>query len=104
MLLAAVGLIRFPDFFTRMHAGSKSAALGVYLFLIGTGTYMFSLETALKCAIIGFVVFLKVPVASQALAKAAFVLGNQIWDRTKIDEASKSLLKVGPGGEGDQGH
>ena len=39
VLLAAIGLLRMPDLFTRMHPSSKAATLGTVLILIGIALY-----------------------------------------------------------------
>lgn len=70
-LLAALGLIRLPDVYTRMHAASKAGTIGSGLLLIATG--LGSEDPAILVrAIAGFVFFiLTAPVSAHLLARAA---------------------------------
>lgn len=55
-LLAAVGLVRFPDLYTRMHAASKAGTVGSGLLLFAAGLH--SLDAAVFVrALAGFVFF-----------------------------------------------
>lgn len=71
VLLAAVGLYRFPDFFTRIHAATKASAFGLALLLLACFLAYPSWGTFAKSLFAVVAVFLTLPVASQALAEAA---------------------------------
>lgn len=71
VLLAAVGLYRFPDFFTRIHAATKASAFGLALLLLAAFLAFPSWATLAKSVFAVLAVFLTLPVASQALADAA---------------------------------
>lgn len=74
-LVGAVGLLRMPDFFTRIHAASVLETLGAGLLLAGLALQAgFSLVTA-KLLIIGLLIFFTSPTATHALAKAALARG-----------------------------
>ncbi len=72
-LISAVGLLRLPDFFCRVHAPTKAATLGVVL--LGLGAVLRSLANGdllwLEELAILIFLFLTIPVSSQVLAKAA---------------------------------
>ncbi|HAE20857.1 MAG TPA: hypothetical protein DCG47_00825, partial [Spirochaetaceae bacterium] len=68
-LLSAIGLLRMPDAFNRMQAGTKATTLGSMLFLVGIGLMRPDfLGRALLLA--GFIALTN-PVSSNALARAA---------------------------------
>tara|TARA_B100001250_G_scaffold383149_1_gene376894 strand:- start:310 stop:723 length:414 start_codon:yes stop_codon:yes gene_type:complete len=73
-----VGMIRFPDFYTRMHAAGKGDTLSTMLMLAGFGLFTmedFSLGSwLLFLKIMGVVlfIFLSTPTSSHALMRAAF--------------------------------
>ena len=75
IVVGAVGLVRMPDVFTRMHATSVTETAGAGLLLIGlmlqTG---FTLLT-LKLLFVLLLFFLTAPVATHALAQAALQAG-----------------------------
>lgn len=68
----AIGIHRFPDFFSRMHAASVTDTLGGSLILIGLMLQTGWQDTVLvKLALILLFILLTSPTASHALAKAA---------------------------------
>ena len=74
----AVGIVRFPDFYTRMHAAGKGDTLSTMLMLSGFGLVMmedFSIGSwLLLLKILGIVlfIFITTPTSSHALMRAAF--------------------------------
>ncbi len=70
VFLAAVGLVRFPDFFTRTHAATKASAFGLAGFLVAACIAFPSANTVLKSIFALVALFITLPVASQALADA----------------------------------
>ena len=76
-LLGAVGVMRFPDVYTRIHAASLTDTGGATLVLLGLGLISgLTLET-LKLASIWVFVMLTTPTAANALANAAYGSGHQ---------------------------
>lgn len=74
--LAALGLLRFPDVYTRLHAASKAGPLGAGLILLGLGLAAGDLATLVKC-IIGLVfLILTAPISAHLLARAALKSGD----------------------------
>jgi multicomponent Na+:H+ antiporter subunit G len=85
-LLAAVGMVRFPDLYTRMHAASKAGTLGSGLMLLALALYSAEFSVVSR-ALAGIVFFLlTTPVAAHLLARAAYVTGTKPWPGTVIDE------------------
>jgi multicomponent Na+:H+ antiporter subunit G len=70
VFLAAVGLVRFPDFFTRAHAATKASAFGLAGFLFAACLAFVSPNVVLKSIFALVALFITLPVASQALADA----------------------------------
>lgn len=71
VLLAAIGLVRFPDFFTRTHAATKASAFGLAALLIAACIAFPTANIIAKAIFALLALFLTLPVASQALADAA---------------------------------
>ncbi len=85
-LLAAIGMVRFPDLYTRMHAASKAGTLGSGLMLLALALYSSEFSVVSR-ALAGIVFFLlTTPVAAHLLARAAYVTGTKPWAGTVIDE------------------
>lgn len=74
-LVGGIGLVRMPDFYTRMHAASVTETLGVGFMLIGLVLQAGLTLVAVKLAMIGLLILLASPTASHALAKAALLSG-----------------------------
>lgn len=75
LLVASIGIVRFPDFYTRIHAMGKGDTLGIILILMGLCIYEgFTLNSA-KLLIALVFVALTNPVATHALARAALRYG-----------------------------
>lgn len=86
MLVASVGVLRMPDLFMRMSAASKGASLGAGLALTAVAVHFTEAQvTARVLATIVFV-FLTVPVAAHMVARAGYLSGAPISERTRIDE------------------
>lgn len=76
-LVAAIGVVRLPDLFTRMHAASKAGAVGGGLVLLAVAILSFDTAIALR-AIIGIVfLLLTTPVAAHLLARASYRISDQ---------------------------
>lgn len=73
--LGAVGLLRFPDFYTRMHAAGKCDTLGILLVLVGLAILEGLTLTSVKIIFIGVFLFLTSPTATHAIARAALTNG-----------------------------
>ncbi len=70
VFLAAIGLVRFPDFFTRAHAATKASAFGLAGFLIAACLMFPTANVILKSVFALVALFLTLPVATQALVDA----------------------------------
>jgi multicomponent Na+:H+ antiporter subunit G len=80
-LAATVGLLRFPDFFCRLHATGKGDTLAVLLSLIGLSIYEgFSFNT-LKILFIAVFMFLAQPTSTHAISRAALRCGLEPWTK-----------------------
>ncbi len=74
-IVGGVGLLRMPDFFTRMHAASVTETLGAGLILIGLMLQSGWSLVSVKLLIVGLLIFFTSPTATHALAKAALARG-----------------------------
>jgi multicomponent Na+:H+ antiporter subunit G len=76
-VIGTVGLLRMPDFYTRMHAASVTDTLGAGLVLTGLVLQAGFTLVAVKLLIIGLLIFFTSPTATHALARAALTRGVQ---------------------------
>ena len=97
-LVAAIGILRLPDFYTRMHAASKAGTVGSALALVALA--IVSVETAEVLRAIAAIVFffLTAPISAHLLGKAAYSAGYRMWDGSVLDEmACPPSESRGPG-------
>ena len=74
-VVGGIGLLRMPDFYTRVHAASVTETLGAGLILLGLMLQAGLTLVAAKLAIIGLLIFFSSPAAAHALASAALGRG-----------------------------
>lgn len=87
-LIAALGVIRLPDVYTRNHAASKAATLGVLLILLGAFLYFYFHGGEFNTRVLLCIVFmfLTAPVAGHLLGRAAYHHGVKMEGSNIIDE------------------
>ena len=73
VLGGSIGVLRFPDFYTRIHAAGVTDTLGAELILLGMACQSENLTTLVKIFFIALFLLLTSPVATHALAHAAWV-------------------------------
>lgn len=83
LFMGALGMLRFPDFYTRMHAAGKCDTLGSLLIISGIAVYLGPTLSSIKVIAIAVFIFLTSPTATHAIAKAA--LKNKVphWTKDK---------------------
>ncbi|MCG6874306.1 MAG: monovalent cation/H(+) antiporter subunit G [Betaproteobacteria bacterium] len=74
-VVGGLGLVRMPDFYTRMHAASVTDTLGAGLMLLGMMFVAGISLVTVKLIVIGFLLFFTSPTATHALAKAGMHRG-----------------------------
>lgn len=89
-LIGSVGVLRFPDFFTRLHAASVTDTAGATLALVGMAFLAPSWLIVFKLAAIWLFIFLTSPTGSHALANAAHTAGLQPIIGRDLKRADKS--------------
>ena len=92
-LIAAIGVLRLPDFFLRMHAATKAGVAGAGLLLIGVG--LAEPSPGMWAKIVAAITFLLLttPVAGHLLARAGYVAGVPLWGGTHQDDLEGTLRR-----------
>ncbi|MGV1790901.1 MULTISPECIES: monovalent cation/H(+) antiporter subunit G [Rhizobium] len=85
-LIAAIGIVRLPDLYSRMHAASKAGTVGSGLLLLAVGIHSQDLSILAR-ALAGFVFFvLTAPISAHLLARAAHKAGHRLTPPSVRDE------------------
>lgn len=96
IVVTAIGLIRFPDAYTRAHAASKSATLGVMFILIGVFIYLwYETGTYNPRLLLGIAfLFITGPVGGHLMARGAYFSGVKPWKGTVKDDLKKEYDRL----------
>lgn len=85
-LTAAIGLVRLPDVFTRMHASTKAGTLGVEFIMFALMLHAWDTGVTVKAAAVILFILITAPVAAHMLGRTAYRLGEDIAPHTVCDE------------------
>jgi multicomponent Na+:H+ antiporter subunit G len=86
MLIAAVGMLRFPDLYMRISAATKASTLGVGFLLLALALHFNELGiTSRSLATIAFIAVTS-PVAAHLISRSAYISGTPLWKESRIDE------------------
>lgn len=84
--IGTLGLLRFPDFYTRVHAVTKCDALGAGLVLLGLAIWSGPDGDGVRIVALIALLLVTSPTAGHALARAAFRTGLEPWTRESKHE------------------
>ena len=93
MLISALGILRLPDVFTRMHAAGKAATLGVSCLLLAAGVYFGALgDPSEFWRMVALIVlfFVTAPIATTTMARAAYRTAKEGDFTLAVDEMKES--------------
>ena len=85
-LAAAVGLVRLPDLFSRMHAATKPATLGLLLVTVGAALSVPRAGDAVKLLLVAALQLLTAPVAAHMVGRAAYRARTPQAEGLVVDE------------------
>ncbi len=87
LFFGGLGLVRMPDVFNRIQAGTKATTLGTLLGLAGVACMR--PEWGLKLLLIGLFLLFTNPLSSQVLARAAHRIGGTKSQATTVDRLAE---------------
>ena len=93
MLIASIGIIRFPDLLMRMHAATKAGSLGAGMILIGAALTFSTMAIYTRVITTVLFILLTAPVAAHVIGRVGYHVGIELWEGTIIDELKEDLKK-----------
>jgi multicomponent Na+:H+ antiporter subunit G len=86
ILVASIGLLRMPDFYLRISAVTIAGTFGVGAMLLAAAIYFLSFTLTMH--VLGGIIFLvlTVPIGSQLLGRAAYIMEFPVWKGTMHDD------------------
>ncbi|MFO7179846.1 MAG: monovalent cation/H(+) antiporter subunit G [Pseudomonadota bacterium] len=85
-LLAAVGVLRFPDTFLRMQASAKASTLGLACLLAGTALQFPEVSMIMRLGSIAAFIMLTAPLSAHVIARVSLHRGTPLWEGTVLNE------------------
>lgn len=94
-LISAIGLIRFPDVYTRSHAATKSSTLAVLITLVGVLIFFLAIHNVFSVRLLLGItfVFLTSPVVGHLVSRSAYRNGVSLSDMSIEDELKEVVEK-----------
>jgi len=89
MIIGGLGLLRLPDFYTRIHAASITDTVGAWLVLVGLMLQAGLNLVMVKLVLILVFLVLTSPLASHALAKAAYGRGIEPLEGPRLERRKR---------------
>jgi multicomponent Na+:H+ antiporter subunit G len=106
-LTAGLGLLRFPDVLSRMHAGTKPQTLGVLLVMTGAGIRLHGWSATWMLVLVAAFQLLTAPVSAHMVSRVAYGRRHVRRDLLVVDEPGAAggtgLSSAGPGRTADPG-
>ncbi len=90
-LIAAIGVLRFPDLLTRMHSATKPPVLGLLLVLLGIGLRLRDPGAAGLLLLVALSQLITSPIATHMVGRASFRAGQVRRDLLVVDELTEVL-------------
>jgi multicomponent Na+:H+ antiporter subunit G len=81
LIVAAIGVVRLPDVFTRSHAVSLTDSLGAFLMLVGIALHEGIGKNSLKILAVLALLYILNPVIAHATIRAALRSGLKPWKK-----------------------
>jgi multicomponent Na+:H+ antiporter subunit G len=85
-LIAAIGVLRMPDVYMRLQVSTKGATLGAGTLLLAVPIFFGDVQIFVRALLIIAFIVLTTPISGHMLARAAYIVGVPLWDRSVVDE------------------
>ena len=87
LFLGSLGILRLPDVYNRLQAGTKCTTLGAFLTIIGIG--IMQSDWLSKTIVIAIFILITNPISNHALGRASRKSGVPLCDRSVVDKANE---------------
>ncbi|MFB4166552.1 monovalent cation/H(+) antiporter subunit G [Virgibacillus sp. JSM 102003] len=95
ILSSSIGIVRFPDVYTRLHAATKASTLGIAGILIGAFLFLYVSDNIVSGKLLLAIVFtlLTAPVSGHMISRAAHRNGVKPVTKNRTDEYEEAIQK-----------
>ena len=85
-LFGCIGLVRFPDIYNRLQAGTKCVTLGTIFILLGVLIFFGFTAIGAKALICLIFILITSPTAAHAISRGAHKAGVKLWKKSVVDQ------------------
>ena len=85
LMLGNFGVLRLPDVYNRIQAGTKCTTFGAFFSIVGVG--IMQPEWFWKCLLIAGFVLITNPISSHAIARASKKIGVNLCQKSVVDKS-----------------
>ncbi len=100
LLLGGIGIVRLPDIYSRLQAGTKASTLGAMSLILGVG--LLQPQWLIKSLVIIVFIGLSNPISSHALARGSYRHKIKPWTKEGIDAYKEYIEKEGLSQESEE--
>ncbi len=93
-LIAGLGIVRFPDLLSRMHAATKPQVLGLMLLMTGLGIELRSVTAGITLALVVAFQLVTGPISAHMLSRAGYRTGKVDHSLLVVDELTEDLERA----------
>lgn len=86
ILVAAIGLVRMPDFYLRLSVTVKAATMGAGFIIVAVALYFYQFAITSKAIAVIFFLFVTAPVSGHMICRSAYLSGSKLWKNSVIDD------------------
>jgi len=86
IFIAALGVLRMPDVYTRIHSSTKAGTLGIGLILLSMATHFRTGEVITRSIATIFFIVLTAPVSAQLIGMVAYKSGAKLWKGSVVNQ------------------
>jgi len=93
ILVAAIGIVRMPDFYLRLSVTVKAATLGNGLLLLSAAIYFNEVSVGSKALAIIFFLLITAPISAHMIGRTSYFIGTKLWENSVLDELAGKYEK-----------
>lgn len=93
MLIGALGIVRFPDVLSRMHAAGMATTVGISAILLGAGFFFLDEFLFYRMLVLILLIFATSPISTTALTRAVYNNEPRLRRQLKHDEMAVTIVE-----------
>jgi len=101
-LIAAIGVLRLPDVFMRMHAATKAGTVGVISSLLALALYFDDPAIRVRALLVALFLCITAPIVGHVLSRASLIARVPLAPQTRCNEWDPEDVGLGTGADSEE--